>query len=45
MMDRAYFMHLCDRFRSPHIWKFADGSWQLRHVVWEHTPMSKNYRG
>jgi N-acetyl sugar amidotransferase len=24
-----------DRFRSPHIWKFQDKSWQLRHAVWQ----------
>ena len=21
-MDREYFMHLADRFRSPHLWKY-----------------------
>ncbi len=34
-MDRDYFMHLADRFRSPHIWKHKDGIWQLRHTPFE----------
>lgn len=29
-IDRAYFASLCDRFRSPHLWQFADGAWRLR---------------
>jgi N-acetyl sugar amidotransferase len=34
--DRAYYDLLCDRFRSPHLWRFsqADG-WQLRHRVFD----------
>jgi N-acetyl sugar amidotransferase len=32
MMDRDYFMHLADRFRSPHIWKYENGHWKLRHT-------------
>ncbi|MFT8348037.1 N-acetyl sugar amidotransferase [Clostridium saccharoperbutylacetonicum] len=32
-MDRDYFMHLADRFRSPHLWKFENGIWKLRHTV------------
>lgn len=35
IMDKEYFMHLCDRFRSPHIWKYADGQWILRNTVYE----------
>ena len=35
IMDRDYFMHLADRFRSPHIWQYADGQWSLRRKVWE----------
>jgi N-acetyl sugar amidotransferase len=34
IMGRDYFMDLCDRFRSPHLWKFENGAWTLRHVVW-----------
>ena len=33
-MDREYFDHLCDRFRSPHLWRYDNGSWSLRHTVW-----------
>lgn len=35
IMDRDYFMHLADRFRSPHIWQHTDGKWSLRRKVWE----------
>jgi len=35
LMDREYFMHLADTFRSPHLWKFEEGSWKLRHQVWQ----------
>ena len=31
LMDREYFMHLADRFRSPHIWMRENGQWKLRH--------------
>ena len=31
-MDLAYFMHLADRFRSPHLWQYQDGVWSLRHT-------------
>ncbi len=31
IMDREYFLHLADRFRSPHIWMHKDSEWQLRH--------------
>lgn len=34
MMDREYFRHLCDRFRSPHLWKYKDGVWSLRKAVY-----------
>jgi len=33
-MDYEYFMHLADTFRSPHLWKFEEGEWKLRHQVW-----------
>jgi N-acetyl sugar amidotransferase len=32
-MDPEYFMALCDKFRSPHLWKKENSEWQLRHVV------------
>ena len=35
VMDRAYFDRLTDRFRSPHLWKYEDGEWRLRHSVFE----------
>lgn len=31
-MDRAYFLHLADRFRSPHLWRRENGAWKLRHT-------------
>lgn len=34
IMDRDYFMHLADRFRSPHLWKHENGQWKLRRTVW-----------
>ena len=33
IMDRDYFMDLSDSFRSPHLWKYEDGAWQLRHSI------------
>ena len=33
IVDRAYFDALTDRFRSPHLWMFEDGAWQLRHTI------------
>lgn len=44
IMDREYFMHLADRFRSPHLWKFEGNQWKLRHTVWEDTPTGAKYR-
>jgi len=35
IVDHDYFMHLHDRFRSPHLWQFESGKWRLRHTVWE----------
>lgn len=29
-MDREYFLHLADRFRSPHLWTHSDNTWKLR---------------
>jgi len=37
LMNRDYFNHLCDRFRSPHIWKYENDKWQLRYKVWDDT--------
>lgn len=33
IMDRAYFMKIADRFRSPHLWKKEKGGWKLRHPL------------
>ena len=33
-MDRDYFTTLVDHFRSPHLWRYDHGKWQLRHAVW-----------
>lgn len=35
IMDRDYFMTLADQFRSPHLWKRENGTWKLRHTVFE----------
>jgi N-acetyl sugar amidotransferase len=35
IMDRTYFENLADSFRSPHIWKYDQGEWKLRHNVWQ----------
>ena len=30
IINQNYFDDLCDRFRSPHIWKFTNNQWELR---------------
>jgi N-acetyl sugar amidotransferase len=35
VIDREYFDSLADRFRSPHLWKWQNGTWSLRHAVWD----------
>lgn len=32
-MDPEYFFELCDKFRSPHLWKYESGKWILRNRV------------
>lgn len=34
VLDRIYFDRLADRFRSPHLWQYSNGTWSLRHAVW-----------
>lgn len=34
ILDRDYFTRLTNTFRSPHLWKWQDEKWQLRHAVW-----------
>jgi N-acetyl sugar amidotransferase len=36
-MSRDEFLSLCDRFRSPHLWKIEGGEWRLRHTPWDVT--------
>lgn len=33
-IDPGDFLALCDKFRSPHLWKKENGKWKLRHAVW-----------
>jgi hypothetical protein len=32
-IDPEYFIELCDKFRSPHLWANVNGAWKLRHNV------------
>ncbi len=32
-IDKDYFMDLCNKFRSPHLWTKTNGKWELRHTV------------
>ncbi|WP_261363042.1 N-acetyl sugar amidotransferase [Gemmata palustris] len=32
-MEPDHFLGLCDRFRSPHLWKKDGGEWKLRHAI------------
>ncbi len=32
-MKPDQFLRLCDKFRSPHLWKKENGEWKLRHQV------------
>jgi N-acetyl sugar amidotransferase len=34
LVDRSYFDALADHFRSPHLWRYENGDWRLRHAVW-----------
>lgn len=29
-LTREEFLEMCDRFKSPHLWKIENGTWQLR---------------
>jgi N-acetyl sugar amidotransferase len=33
IVDRKYFDLLTDNFRSPHLWKYENGNWKLRHKI------------
>lgn len=32
-MKPEHFLDLCDKFRSPHLWKKENGEWKIRHQV------------
>ncbi len=34
VLTREYYKNLTDSFRSPHLWKWEDEQWKLRHAVW-----------
>jgi N-acetyl sugar amidotransferase len=34
ILTRDYYTRLTDNFRSPHLWKWEDNQWKLRHAVW-----------
>ena len=36
-MSEEEFMGLCDRFRSPHLWRRRDEKWELKFPVWENS--------
>ena len=31
--NREYYDRLCDKFRSPHLWRYTDEGWKLRYKV------------
>ena len=35
IMTREYYDKLANSFRSPHLWKYENGKWELRHRVWD----------
>ena len=36
IFSKDYFLKLCDKFRSPHIWARNGNTWHLRHTVYDH---------
>jgi len=32
-IKKDYFHKLCNKFRSPHIWKKKNNEWKLKHTV------------
>lgn len=34
VMNKETFVALCDDFRSPHLWKYENGNWKLRHAIY-----------
>jgi N-acetyl sugar amidotransferase len=41
ILTREYFAKLADTFRSPHLWKWEDNQWKLRHAVWHDQYLAK----
>jgi N-acetyl sugar amidotransferase len=35
IVDREYFLRLTNKFRSPHIWSFLNGNWELKNPIWK----------
>jgi hypothetical protein len=35
IMDREYFLRLTNKFRSPHVWSFLNGNWELKNPIWK----------
>lgn len=33
-IDPDYFLELCDKFRSPHLWEKDNDKWKLKYAVW-----------
>ena len=33
IINENYFIKLCDKFRSPHLWKKTKRKWRLRHTA------------
>jgi len=36
-MKPEHFFELCDKFRSPHLWKKENGEWKLRHAIYHNS--------
>ena len=34
IIKKDYFLDLCNKFRSPHIWKFKNNKWELRKTIY-----------
>ena len=34
-MDRDYFENLTNKFRSPHIWNYVNGQWELVRSIFD----------
>lgn len=38
IMSKELFLSKADEFRSPHLWKNVNDTWELRHTVWKDVP-------